>query len=268
MRRVSLRWLAVSAGAMLALAPHATAETVVKIKASAPHWTAVRGQVVIQGHVRPYPEGVELTLQQRRTAAWTNAGTRAAQGQGRFVFVAKPRKIGAITYRIVAAKGSGLVGVSPKMRVRVLEWSFVSRILAFRERKAGMGRLGTRPIVASDVRYRRPVVLDAGCHNRRGGRAWVDYPLKKRYKVFTASVALGGAATTGSTARYAVIGGNGKRLASGNLAYGAPAKQVNVLVGRFYRLRLWMRDPASANPRLCRSARTKVVFGDAKLLGP
>jgi hypothetical protein len=250
------------------LAPPAAADRVVKIKASAPRWTVVRGQIVIQGRVRPYPEGIELTLQQRRTGAWRNAGTRAAQGQGRFVFVAQPRKIGAITYRIVAAKGSGFVGASRKMRVRVLRWSFVGRIVAFRGRKAGMGEVSTRTIVASDVRYRRAVILDAGCHNRRGGRAWVDYAVKKRYKVFTASVALGGAATTGSTARYAVIGGNGKRLASGNLAYGAPAKEINVLVGRFYRLRLWMRDPASANPRLCAHTHTKVVFGDAKLLGP
>ena len=125
-------------------------------------------------------------------------------------------------------------------------------------------RAAGKPRVAT---YRAITSLDPGCYNQWGGSAWIDYLLERQYKQFSATVGLDDASPSGQTATFSVIGGDGKKLASGSLVHGAATK-VKVSVDGEYRLRLSINVPDPNNAAGCSTYFPHVVFADAQLLGP
>jgi len=259
--------VALPVAALLALAPVAAGSPraqAAKIDAAAASWTIVRGHVGISGSVTPHPTGLQVALQQRRGSGWLPVGTAAVRSDGRFSFVAHPERVGLATYRVV---GANFAGASARVPVRVLHWVYVESVPTFAYSPPFSGEVTSDPIVSNGVRYTHPISMDAGCYNQWGGDAWVDYPLERQYELFTATVGLDDAAPAGSTATFNVIGGDGKKLASGSLATGSSTK-IRVSVSGEYRLRLRINVPDPYNAAGCATTYTKVVFGDAELLGP
>ena len=255
---------------VLVLAAGAGARTsakAVRIDASATPWTVLEGRVVISGRVTPHPASIQLTLQQRQGSGWLSVGERAVRADGGFSFAAAPSKLGVATYRVVAAPGTGFVGSSANVPVRVLRWQYVTSIETFAYITPLSGNLTTTAITADGVRWEHPVALDPGCYNQWGGSAWIDYLLERQYKQFSATVGLDDASPANETATFSIVGGDGKKLASGSLVHGSATK-VRVSVDGEYRLRLWINVPDPNNAAGCSTYFPHVVFGDAQLLGP
>jgi NPCBM/NEW2 domain len=243
--------------------------TSVKIAVSTPTpWTVVGENVGISGTVSPHPAGLELTLQHWYGSGWLPVGTTAARADGGFTFRYRATKPGASIFRVVTSKETGVAGASGKVAVRVFRWRYLSDIEQFQYINPIVGDLSLEPITAGGAHYAHPVTMDAGCYNGYDGSAWVDFPLERRYELFTATMGLGGYATTGSTATYDLVGGDGKKLASGSLAYGGAPQKVKVSVEGEYRLRLVINVPDPTHAAGCSTSFTQVVFGDAQLLGP
>jgi hypothetical protein len=243
--------------------------TRVKITATATAgWVAAGSPARITGSVTPHPAGVQLALQQRQGSGWLTLATRSAGAGGGFSFIARPAQNGLATYRVVAASDTSFTGSSASVKVRVLHWSYLGSIEQFEYVNPIVGDLSLEPIVAHGVRYDHPVTMDAGCFNGYDGSAWVDFPLERRYELFTATMDLGGSATTGSTATYDIVGGDGKKLGSGSLSFGEAPKKVSASVEGEYRLRLVINVPDPTHAAGCGTSYTQVVFGDAQLLGP
>jgi hypothetical protein len=240
----------------------------VKIAASAAPWVVVGNHVGVRGTVTPHPTGITVTLEQRQGTGWHSVGERPVRSNGTFVFVADPSKLGLTTYRVIT-NAAGYVGTSARIPVRVLRWQYVTDIPGFEyvTPTPGSGSLTTDPIVSDGVRYEHPVSLDPGCYNQWGGNAWIDYILQRQYEQFSATVGLDDNASSGATATYVVLGGDGKKLATGGLVPGEATK-VKVSVSGEYRLRLWINVPDPNNAAGCSPYFTHVVFGDAQLLGP
>jgi hypothetical protein len=168
---------------------------------------------------------------------------------------------------VVTTKGTNYVGSSASVPVRVLHWSDVGSIDTFYYTHPISGDVSFDPIGSAGVSYAHPLSLDAGCYNQWGGSAWVDYVLDRQYETFAATVGIGDGAPTADTATYKIIGGNGVKLATGSLVVGKSTKLRLALSG-VYRLRLWINVPDPNGAAGCSSSFTKVVFGDAQLLGP
>jgi hypothetical protein len=258
------------AAAVLALASGAGAGTsakTVRIDASASPWTVLKSRVVISGRVTPHPAGIQLTLQQRQGSGWFSVGDERVRTDGGFSFVAAPSRAGLATYRVVAARGTEYVGSSASVPVRVLRWQYLTSIDAFAYVTPISGDLTITSITADGVRYEHPIALDPGCYNQWGGSAWIDYLLERQYKQFSATADLDDASPTNETATFTVVGGDGKKLASGSLVHGA-ATRIKVSVDGEYRLRLWINVPDPNNAAGCSTYFPHVVFGDAQLLRP
>ena len=267
MRRLSL---APAAALLLILATDAAAgpaAKTVKIAASASPWAVVKSTLAIRGTVAPHPAGLVVTLQQRQGTGWLSIGDRPVRSNGTFTFVTEPSKLGFAAYRVVASKDSGYTGSSARVPVRVLHWQYVTSIESFAYIRPISGNLTTDPIASDGVRYEHPVALDPGCYNQWSGSAWIDYLLQRQYELFSATVGLDDEAPSGATATYTVVGGDGKKLATGSLVHGQAAK-VNVSVRGEYRLRLLINVPDPNNAAGCSPYFPHVVFGDAQLLGP
>jgi hypothetical protein len=239
----------------------------IRIDASASPWTVVESRVVISGRVTPHPAGIELTLQQRHGSGWLSVGDKPLRADGAFSFVAAPTTPGVAMYRVVTAKGTEYAGASASVPVRVLRWQYVTSIEEFAYITPISGNLTTTAITSGGVRYEHPIALDPGCYNQWGGNAWIDYVLERQYKGFSATVGLDDASPVNETATYSVLGGDGKKLASGTLVHGASTK-IKVSVDGEYRLRLWINVPDPDNAAGCSTYFPHVVFGDAQLLGP
>lgn len=264
--------LALALGFLLAFAAEGGASSAgkaVKIVASASSWTVVKSHVRVAGTVTPHPAGIAVTLQQRQGTGWLSLGEQEVRSDGSFSFVTQPSKLGLATYRVVTTKGTSYVGASPRVPVRVLHWQYVTDIAGFEyvTPTPGSGSLTTDPIVSDGVRYEHPISLDPGCYNQWGGNAWIDYILQRQYQLFSATIGLDDEAVSGATATYVVLGGDGKKLATGSLVRGQATK-IKVSVGGEYRLRLWINVPDPNNAAGCSTYFTHVVFGDAELLGP
>jgi hypothetical protein len=251
--------------ALLVLSPAAAGAKRVKITLEAAPWAVAGKNVRITGTVTPHSRAVALTLEQRQGTGWKPAGQRAAAPDGRFTFVAQPSKLGLATYRVVTLDRSS---ASEPVHVRVLHWSYVDDIDEFAYLRPIVGDLAMGAADASGVHFGHSIAMDAGCYNGYGGSAWVDYPLERRYEMFTATVGLGGSATNNSTATYAVLGGDGKQFASGSLVFGGPPQQIKANVAGEYRLRIRINVPDPTNAGGCSTSYTQVIFGDAQLLGP
>lgn len=261
---------ALTLAAVLAFAPAAGAGVVgntVRIAVSASPWAVADGNVVISGTVKPHPAGIAVTLQQRRGTGWLPVADKQVRADGAFSFVAAPGKLGLATYRVVTAKGTSYTGASARVPVRVLHWQYVTSIDAFAYITPISGNLTTSPIDSNHVHYEHPIALDPGCYNQWSGSAWIDYLLQRQYELFNATVGLDDAASSGATATYSVVGGDGRQLASGSLVPGASTK-IRVSVAGEYRLRLRINVPDPNNASGCSTYFTHVVFGDAQLLGP
>jgi hypothetical protein len=268
MQVVRLRYVPAALAALLIFVPSATAAKRVRITAKAPAWIVAGDHVNITGSVIPHPPDLTLTLQRKRRKSWIVAGQGAAGADGSYSFFARSPGRGVAVYRVVAPKLSNYIGRSKRIRVRILHWAYVDRIDAFKRAKPKNGDLLKGPATVSGVHFRHSVGLVPRCYKGRGGRAWVDYAIKRRYKMFTATVGLGRAAKAGTTASYAVVGGSGKALARGTVAYGAPPQQIEISVRRLYRLRLRVDIPRKTNPGPCKRAYPRVIFGAPELLGP
>ena len=262
--------LGLSAAVLLSFAAHAAAgpaTKTVKIAASASPWAVARSTFAIRGTVAPHPPGLVVTLQQQQGTGWFSVGDRPVRSNGMFTFIAEPSKLGLATYRVITSKGSGYAGSSARVPVRVLHWAYVTSIESFAYIRPISGNLTTDPIVSSGARYEHPVALDPGCYNQWSGSAWIDYLLQRQYQLFSTTIGLDDQAPAGATATYAVIGGDGKKLATGSLVRGKATK-IQVSVGGEYRLRLWINVPDPSNAAGCSTYFPHVVFGDAALLGP
>jgi len=258
-----IAWLAVAAGAAAA-----GSGGNVKIAVSAAPWVLIGTNLGITGAVTPHPAGLQLTLQRWYGTGWLPAGTAAPRADGTFAFHVRTTKPGASKYRVVSSKETGFSGTSADVPVKVLHWSYLASIEPFQYVNPIVGDLSLEPITAGGVHYEHGISLDPGCYNEYDGTAWVDFPLQRQYEMFTAAMALGGYATNGSTATYDIVGGDGKKLASGSLAYGGAPQNVRVSVSGEYRLRLVITVPDPTHSAGCGSQYTQVVFGDAQLLGP
>jgi hypothetical protein len=268
---VRIRLVTVALIASLAVATGAAAggsAQGVKIAVSAPPWVLAGTNLGITGTVTPHPAGLQLTLQRWVGTGWLQIGTAAPRADGAFAFHLPTAKQGASRYRVVTPKDSGFAGTSADLAVKVFHWSYLANIEEFQYVDPIVGDLSLDPITASGVHYEHGIAMDPGCYNEYDGTAWVDFPLQRRYETFTAAMALGGYATTGSTATYDIVGGDGKKLASGSLAYGGAPQKVRVSVSGEYRLRLVITVPDPTHAAGCGSTYTEVVFGDAQLLGP
>jgi hypothetical protein len=250
-RYLSVAPLVAAVLALVSSAAGGTSAKAVRIDASASPWTVLASRVVISGRVTPHPNGIQLTLQRRQGTGWLSVG-------------GKP---GVATYRVVTSKGTAYVGSSANVPVRVLHWEYVTSIEAFAYITPISGNLATTEIASNGVRYEHPIALDPGCYNQWGGSAWIDYLLERQYKQFSATVGLDDASPSGQTATFSVIGGDGKKLATGSLVHGAATK-IKVSVDGEYRLRLSINVPDPNNAAGCSTYFPHVVFGDAQLLGP
>lgn len=240
-------------------APHAN-----RIAVSAVPWAVVGTHVGVRGTVTPHPAGLQVSLQQRQGTGWLTVGAAPVRGDGSFRLVASPARVGIATFRVV---GANFTGESARVPVRVLHWVYVESVPGFAYTPPISGEVTSEPIETAGVRYQHPLSMDAGCYNQWGGDAWVDYDLERQYELFTATVGIDDAAPAGSTATYNVIGGDGRKLASGSLVSGSSTK-IHVSVAGEYRLRLRVNVPDPYNAAGCSTTYTKVVFGDAELLGP
>jgi hypothetical protein len=263
--------LALSLAGLLAFAADGGASSggkAVKIAASAVPWVVVGSHVGVRGTVTPHPAGMSVRLEQRQGTGWLSLGEHTVRANGTFLFVAEPGKVGLATYRVVA-NGTSYAGSSARVPVRVLRWQYVTDIADFEyvTPTPGSGSLTTDPIASDGVRYDHPVSLDPGCYNQWGGNAWIDYILQRQYEQFSATIGLDDKASSGATATYVVLGGDGKKLATGSLVRDQATK-VKVSVSGEYRLRLWINVPDPNNAAGCSPYFTHVVFGDASLLGP
>jgi len=259
--------VALPAAALLAFAPAAAGgphAAAVRIAASAAPWAVVGTRVGIKGTVTPHPAGLHVTLQQREGTGWLTLTAAAVRADGSFALVAQPARVGIATYRVV---GADFAGESARVPVRVLHWVYVEAVPSFAYAPPTSGEVTSEPIMSSGVRYEHPVSLDAGCYNQWGGDAWVDYGLQRQYELFSATVGIDDSAPAGSTATFTVVGGDGRKLASGSLVSGSSTK-IKVSVAGEYRLRLRVNVPDPYNAAGCATTYTKVVFGDAELLGP
>jgi hypothetical protein len=258
------------AAALLALVPGAAAAhsaSAVRIEATAAAWTVVGDAVAIKGSVTPHPPGLGVTLEERHGAGWLAVGSATVGAEGTFSFRARPARVGVATYRVVTATGGSFAGASDRVPVRVLHWVYVDSVPTFAYAPPLSGEVTSDPIESAGVRYDHPVSLDAGCYNQWGGDAWVDYTLERQYEAFSATVGLDDSAPSGQTATYSVVGGDGRKLAAGSLVAGTATK-IRVSVAGEYRLRLRVNVPDPYNAAGCAATYTKVVFGDAELLGP
>jgi hypothetical protein len=260
-----------SVSALLAFAPSADAgrnapTKTVKIAASAAKWAIVRDRVAITGSVTPHPAGVGVTLEQRGVFGWNAIDDQSVRPDGTFSFAAHPRKLGLTTYRVVTTKGMGFVGASPRLPIRVLHWEYLTNVEAFTYVRPLSGDVDKAPISANKVLYQHPFSLVAGCYNQWNGSAWIDLPLEQRFEVFTATVALSDNGGPGSTGTYTLIGA-GKTLASGSLGFGE-SKKIKVSLDGIWRLRVSINIPDPTHAGGCSGGYTKVVFGDAEVLGP
>jgi len=221
--------VALPVAALLAFVPAAAgAPHANRIAVSAVPWAVVGTHVGVRGTVTPHPAGLQVSLQQRQGSGWLT------------------------------------VGAAP---VRVLHWVYVESVPGFAYTPPISGEVNSEPIATAGVRYQHPLSMDAGCYNQWGGDAWVDYDIERQYELFSATVGIDDAAPAGSTATYNVIGGDGRKLASGSLVSGSSTK-IHVSVAGEYRLRLRVNVPDPYNAAGCSTTYTKVVFGDAELLGP
>jgi hypothetical protein len=264
-----VRCLSVAA-ALLGLVPGVAAAHeagAVRIEATAAPWTVVGGSVAIRGSVTPHPPGLAVTLEQRSGAGWLAVGSATVGAAGTFSFRARPARVGVASYRVVTTRGSSFAGASDKVPVRVLHWVYVDSVPTFAYAPPLSGEVTSDPVESAGVRYDHPVSLDAGCYNQWGGDAWVDYTLERQYEAFSATVGLDDSAPSGQTATYSVVGGDGRKLASGSLVAGTATK-ISVSLAGEYRLRLRVNVPDPYNAAGCAATYTKVVFGDAELLGP
>jgi hypothetical protein len=265
------RFLAVALS-LVALAPVAGASSTatarnVKIAASTPAKWAISGdRVAITGKVTPHAAGIEVTLEQRGDFGWNAIEDASVRADGAFKFTARPTKLGLTTYRVVTTKGTGFLGASARVPLRVLHWEYLTDVEAFAYVLPISGGLDKAPISANKVLYQHPFSLFAGCYNQWSGSSWIDLPLEQRFEMFTATVSMSDNAGAGSTSTYSLIGG-GKKLASGSLALGE-TKQIKVSLDGIYRLRITTNVPDPTNAGGCAGDYTKVVFGDAKVLGP
>jgi hypothetical protein len=266
-RYLSVAPLVAAVLALVSSAAGGTSAKAVRIDASASPWTVLASRVVISGRVTPHPNGIQLTLQRRQGTGWLSVGENAVGADGGFSFAAAPGKPGVATYRVVTSKGTAYVGSSANVPVRVLHWEYVTSIEAFAYITPISGNLATTEIASNGVRYEHPIALDPGCYNQWGGSAWIDYLLERQYKQFSATVGLDDASPSGQTATFSVIGGDGKKLATGSLVHGAATK-IKVSVDGEYRLRLSINVPDPNNAAGCSTYFPHVVFGDAQLLGP
>jgi len=267
---VSVRLLAFSIAAAV-LVPCAAARpsaTHVTIAASAVPWMVAGDRLGVRGTVTPHPSGIQLTLQQWYGSGWKSLTDGAVRADGGFTFSLRPDKAGSTAFRVVTAKGTDFSGASDRVPVKVFKWSYMGNITAFQYVDPLSGEVSLEPNVSNGVHYDHAVSMDAGCYNQWSGSAWADFPLQRLYERFTATVGLGGGATTGSTATYRLVGGDGKQLASGSLTFGAPAQKISVSLEGEYRLRMWINVPDPTGAGGCSNQYTQVVFGDAKLLGP
>jgi hypothetical protein len=268
---VRIRPVTVALIASLAVATGASAggsAKSVRIAVSAAPWVVVGSNLGITGTVTPHPAGLQLTLQRWVGTGWLLIGTAAPRTDGTFAFHLPTAKPGAAKYRVVTSKDTGFTGTSADVPVKILHWSYLADIEEFQYTDPIVGDLSLEPITASGVHFEHGIAMDPGCYNEYDGTGWVDFPLQRRYETFTAAMALGGYATTGSTATYDIVGGDGRKLASGSLAYGGGPQTVRVSVSGEYRLRLVITVPDPTHAAGCGSTYTEVVFGDAQLLGP
>jgi NPCBM/NEW2 domain-containing protein len=256
---------ALAASTALVLAASADAATV-HITASAAPWVVLGAAVGVKGTVTPHPAGVELTLQKRKGTGWLPVGTANVRPNGSFSFAAHPERVGRASYRVVTTKGTAFAGSSASIRVRVLQWRYLTSIESFAYITPLSGNLTTTAINSDGVRYEHPVALDPGCYNQWNGSAWIDYLLERQYELFTATVGLDDASPSNETATYTLIGA-GKKLAAGSLTPGM-STTLRIPVGDVYRLRLEINVPDPNNAGGCSSYFPHVVFGDAQLLGP
>jgi hypothetical protein len=257
----ALVWLVPSADA-----GRNTTTRTVKITASAPKWTIVRDRLAITGNVTPHLTGVQVTLEQRGDFDWKAIDDQNIRPDGTFSFTAHPKKLGLVTYRVVTTKGTGFSGTSTRLPVRVLHWAYLTSVEAFAYVLPISGDVDKAPISANKVLYQHPLSLDAGCYNQWNGSAWIDLPLEQRFEMFTATVALSDNASTASTGTYTLIGA-GKTLASGSLAFGE-SRKIKVSLDGVWRLRVRIKVPDPTGAGGCSGGYTKVVFGDAEVLGP
>jgi len=235
-----------------------------RIAATAAPWAVVGTNVGVRGTVTPHSAGLQVKLQQRQGTGWLTVAATGVRADGSFGLVARPGRVGIATYRVV---GANFTGESARVPVRVLHWVYVDSVPGFAYAPPISGEVTSEPIESAGVRYEHPVSLDAGCYNQWGGDAWVDYELERQYEFFNATVGIDDSAPPGSTATYDVIGGDGRRLASGSLVSGSATK-IHVSLAGEYRLRLRVNVPDPYNAAGCSTTYTKVVFGDAELLGP
>ena len=250
---------------VLAFVPAAAGDSQAnRIAATAAPWAVVGTKVGVRGSVTPHPAGLQVSLQQRKGTGWLTVGASPVRADGSFRLVASPDRVGIATYRVV---GANFTGESARVPVRVLHWVYVSGVPVFADAPPISGEVTFDPIQSAGVRYRHAVSMDAGCYNQWGGDAWVDYDLERQYELFTATVGIDDSAPAGSTATYNVIGGDGRKLASGSLVSGSSTK-IHVSVAGEYRLRLRVNVPDPYNAAGCSTTYTKDVFGDAELLGP
>jgi NPCBM/NEW2 domain len=269
---VSRLSLALSLAGLLVFAADGGASSggkAVKIAASTTPWTVVKSHVAITGTVTPHPPGITVTLQQRQGTGWLAVSETPVHSNGTFSFRTEPSRVGLATYRVVTTKGTSYVGSSARVPVRVLHWRYVTDIAEFEyvTPTPGSGSLTTDPIVSDGVRYEHAISLDPGCYNQWGGNAWIDFILERQYEQFSATVGLDDQAASGATATYVVLGGDGRKLATGSLVR-SEATKVKVSVSGEYRLRLWVNVPDPNNAAGCSPYFTHVVFADAQLLGP
>ena len=260
---VALSYVGVLAFAPGVAAGRGAAPPPVRITASAEPWVALGGRAALTGSVTPHPAGIQLALQERQGASWVQVAAQAVRADGRFSFTTNPGKPGPATYRVVTAKGASALGTSAAVVVRVLHWTYLGSAYPIGNR----GDWSNEPIVANGVRYARPVVLDAGCYNAWGGEARLDYSLRGAYETFTATLGLADDNDSGRTslgATYSIVGDD-RTLAEGTLMPGT-SRRISVSLEGVSRLRLDMNDPV--NTAGCGSLFTKVVFGDAQVLGP
>jgi hypothetical protein len=265
---VGARHFTVAVTALVAFAPAASAERSANVTitaAPAAPWVAVGSRVGITGKVTPHPAGIRVTLEQQAAGGWRAVGTASVHPDGAFSFVTRPDKPGPTNYRVATSTGADLTGSSAPVHVKVLEWSFLADIDAFIYARPIVGDISTEPIKAGGVTYEHPVSLDAGCYNPYDGSFWIDYNLAGQYRMFAATVAIEDAAPSPKTATYTIFAG-GKILASGSLA-DTGSKKVSVSVDGMNRLRLRVNVPDVNHSAGCSEEITKVVFGDARLLG-
>lgn len=257
--------VALPLAALLAFVPAAAGgQRANRIAVTSAPWAVVGTKVGINGTVTPHPAGLQVKLQQRKGTGWLTVAATGVLTDGGFGFVARPDRVGIATYRVV---GANFAGESARVPVRILHWFYVDSVPVFADAPPISGEVTFDPIEAGGVRYQHAVSMDAGCYNQWGGDAWVDYGLERQYEFFSATVGIDDAAPPGSTATYDVIGGDGRKLAAGSLVSGS-AKKIRVSVAGEYRLRLRVNVPDPYNAAGCSTTYTKVVFGDAELLGP